>query len=90
MTNSALILALALVAMVAAVTAAWRSLEASRVSGTPRRGSLILIVFLGCFLGLGTAILLTARGACALLDCPSYLETQKALQETGNARPRVP
>ena len=81
MTSSALILVLALVTIIVAVVAAWRQLEASRLSGKPRKGALVLVVFLGSFLGLGTAVILTARGACTLLDCRGYLEDQKSIQE---------
>ena len=81
MSSSALILILALVGILMAVVAAWRQLEASRLAGEPRKGILVLVVFLGGFLGLGTAVILTARGACTLLDCRGYLESQKAIQE---------
>ncbi|MDG2010409.1 MAG: hypothetical protein P8K76_11550 [Candidatus Binatia bacterium] len=84
MTSSALILALALVAIVIAVVASWRQLEASRLAGKPRKGLLVLVVFLGSFLGLGTAVILTARGACTLLDCRSYLEEQKTIQDAAS------
>ena len=81
MSGSALVLILVLVGIVMAVVAAWRQLEASRLAGEPRKGLLVLVVFLGGFLGLGPAVILTARGACTLLDCRGYLESQKAIQE---------
>ena len=81
MSSSAIILLLVLVLIIASVVAAWRKLEASRLADEPRKGILVLIVFLGGFLGLGTAVILTARGACSLLDCRGYLETQRSIQE---------
>jgi hypothetical protein len=81
MSSSAFILILVLVGIVAAVVTAWRQLEASRLAGEPRKGILVVVVFLGAFLGLGTAVILTARGACTVLDCRGYLEEQKSIQE---------
>ena len=90
MSVSAVILILVLVGIVMAVVAAWRQLEASRLAGEPRKGFLVLVVFLGSFLGLGTAVILTARGACTLLDCRGYLENQKALQEAERPNQNTP
>ncbi len=90
MTGSALILAVALVGIAIAVIAAWRNLEASRIADKPRKGVLVLVVFLGSFLGLGAAVILTARGACTLLDCRGYLETQKSIQEANRPEDSLP
>ena len=90
MSSSAVVLILALVGIVMAVVAAWRQLEASRLAGEPRKGILVLVVFLGSFLGLGTAVILTARGACTLLDCRGYLENQKAVQDAARQSEEIP
>ena len=67
-----------LVLMAAAIVGAWRTLESDSETSGAKRGLLMFTVFGGGFLALTLAIILTARGACALLDCRGYVESQQA------------
>lgn len=81
MTTASLTLLGSLVLMVVAVVGAWKALDSQTETHGVKRGLLILTVFGGGFLVLVTAIILTARGACYLLDCRGYVETQQAAKE---------
>ncbi|MEO2167236.1 MAG: hypothetical protein ABGY42_03790 [bacterium] len=90
MDNSALTLIGSLVLMIIAAVAAWRALDMKTTEGGPRKGLLVAVVFIGGFFALATAIVLTARGACSLLDCRGYVETQTAVKEAARAADTLP
>ncbi len=74
-----------LVLMAIAIVGAWKALESGTETGGAKRGLLMFTVFGGGFLALTLAIILTARGACAVLDCRGYVESQQAAQEAAQS-----
>lgn len=90
MDNSALTLIGSLVLMIIAAVGAWHALDLQTTEGRPRKGLLVAVVFVGGFLALATAIVLTARISCSLLDCRGYVDTQNAAKETARAAEVLP
>lgn len=90
MDSSALTLLASVVLMAIAVLGAWRALDqASERRGAGKIALMGMLLVGGVFI-LFTSIILTARGACALLDCRGYLEAQQAVSDVAPPPPLPP